>query len=83
VAEGIVEKVWVQNVEATIPEDQFKKIEDEYFLLKGQVTAGRITQVKFETALKVLMVQDAPDAASSRAKAWTIAPICLSTTASP
>jgi len=39
--------------------DQFKNVEDEFFRLKGQVAAGRITQPQFEAALKDLMVQDA------------------------
>ena len=39
--------------------EQFQKAEDEYFRLKGQLAAGRITQSQFETALKDLIVQDA------------------------
>ncbi len=39
-------------------EDQFKKAEDDYFRLKGQLAAGRITQSQFEAGLKDLMVQD-------------------------
>jgi len=39
--------------------DQFRKAEDQFFLLKGQLAAGRITQEQFDAALKQLMVQDA------------------------
>ncbi len=39
--------------------DRFKQAEDEYFRLRGQLAAGRISQEQFETALKSLMVQDA------------------------
>ena len=37
----------------------FQKAEDEYFRLKGQLTAGRITREQFDAAIKELMVQDA------------------------
>ena len=39
--------------------DQFRRAEDEYFRLKGQLAAGRITPEQFEAALKNLMLQDA------------------------
>jgi len=39
-------------------EDRFKKAEDEYFRLKGQLAAGRITAEQFEVALKDLMIED-------------------------
>jgi hypothetical protein len=39
--------------------DPFKKAEDEYFRLKGQLATGRITPQEFEDALKGLMFQDA------------------------
>ncbi len=39
--------------------DQFRRAEDQYFLLKGQFASGRITQEQFDAALKQLMVQDA------------------------
>lgn len=37
----------------------FQKAEDEYFTLRGQLEAGRITRAQFEAALKNLMLQDA------------------------
>ena len=40
-------------------QDQFRKSEDQFFLLKGQLAAGRITQSQFDAALKALMIQDA------------------------
>ncbi len=40
-------------------DDRFQKTEDQYFLLKGQLAAKRITQEQFEAALKALMFQDA------------------------
>lgn len=40
-------------------DERFKKAEDEYFRLKGQLAAGRITQAQFEAALKDLAFQDA------------------------
>ena len=40
-------------------DDQFQKVEDEYFRLKGQLQGGRILREQFETALKDLMIQDA------------------------
>lgn len=39
-------------------EDRFKKLEDEYFRLKGQFAAGRITREQLEASLKQMMVQD-------------------------
>jgi hypothetical protein len=39
--------------------DQFRRAEDEFFLLKGQLISGRITQEQFDAALKEMMVQDA------------------------
>lgn len=38
---------------------EFKRVEDEFFKLKGQVAAGRITQAQFEEQLRGLIVQDA------------------------
>jgi len=37
----------------------FQRAEDEFFKLKGQVGAGRITQAQFEEQLRALVVQDA------------------------
>jgi hypothetical protein len=37
--------------------ERFQKTEDEYFRLRGQLGAGRITQQQFETALKDLMFE--------------------------
>lgn len=39
--------------------DPFKRALEEYFLLKGKLATGRITDAEFEAALKALMVQDA------------------------
>ena len=39
--------------------ERFKKVEDDYYRLKGQLQAGRITREQFEAALKDLMIQDA------------------------
>jgi hypothetical protein len=39
--------------------DPFQRTEDEYFRLKGQLAAGRITPEQFQAALNSLMVQDA------------------------
>lgn len=36
---------------------KFLKIEDEYFTLKGKLSAGRITAAEFEAAMKELMVE--------------------------
>jgi hypothetical protein len=38
--------------------DTYKKAEDEYFRLKGRLSAGRLTDEQFQTAVKDLMVQD-------------------------
>lgn len=37
--------------------DHFQIVEDEYFNLKGQVEAGRLTSAQFEQALKAMMVE--------------------------
>jgi TolB protein len=37
---------------------RFKKVEEEYRALKGQVTSGRLTNSQFETALEKLAIQD-------------------------
>ncbi len=39
--------------------DQFRKVEDQFFLLRGQFETKRITREQFDAALKELMVQDA------------------------
>ncbi len=39
-------------------EDQFEKTEAEYFRLKGQLAAGRMSQQQFDAALKRLVFQD-------------------------
>ncbi len=44
----------------------FRKAEDDYFRLKGQLSAGRISQAQFEAAMKNLMVQDA------HGRYWTV-----------
>lgn len=46
--------------------DPFKRVEDEYFRLRGQLSAGRITREQFDSASKALMVQDA------QGRYWTI-----------
>ncbi len=38
--------------------DQFSKAENEYFRLKGLLSAGRITQAQFEQSLRQLAIQD-------------------------
>jgi hypothetical protein len=38
---------------------QFKKAEDEYFRLKGQLTTGRLDSEQFKIAIQGLMVKDA------------------------
>lgn len=38
---------------------QFKKAEDEYFRLKGQLTTGRISSEEFKVAVQGLMIKDA------------------------
>ncbi|MBI4672568.1 MAG: hypothetical protein HY741_12995 [Chloroflexi bacterium] len=40
-------------------DEQFTKVEEEYFRLRGKLAAGRITREQFDAALKDLMVQDA------------------------
>jgi hypothetical protein len=40
-------------------ENRFKKAEEEYFRLKGQLATGHITREQFDAAIKELMVQDA------------------------
>jgi len=49
-------------------DERFKKVEDEYFVLRGRFESGRITRDQFQTALKNMMVQDA------QGRYWTIAP---------
>ncbi len=39
--------------------DRFRRVEDEYFRLTGQLAVGRMTREQFEAALKNLMIQDA------------------------
>lgn len=39
--------------------DQFSKAENEYFRLKGLLSAGRITKAQFEQSLRQLAIQDA------------------------
>lgn len=39
--------------------DVYKKAEDEYFRLKGRLSAGRLTEEQFRAAVKDLMQQDA------------------------
>ena len=39
--------------------EQFQRVEDEYYRLKGKYAAGRLTEVEFDHALKDLMIQDA------------------------
>jgi len=40
-------------------QDQYRNSEEQFFSLKGQLAAGRITQQQFDAALKQLMIQDA------------------------
>ena len=40
-------------------DEQFTKVEAEYFRLRGKLAAGRITREQFDAALKQLMFQDA------------------------
>lgn len=40
-------------------DNQFSRVEDEYFRLKGQFATGRLTREQFETALQALMFTDA------------------------
>lgn len=39
-------------------QDSFSKVEDQFFLLKGQLETGRITREQFDAALRNLMIQD-------------------------
>lgn len=47
-------------------DDRFKRAEEEYFRLKGQLAAGRITHEAVEASLKSMMVQD------SQGRYWTL-----------
>jgi hypothetical protein len=38
--------------------DRFRQVEEEYYRLRGQMSANRITRQQFETALQSLMFQD-------------------------
>jgi uncharacterized RDD family membrane protein YckC len=38
-------------------DERFRRVEDEYFRLKGQLGAGRITQAQFDQSLKGLMFE--------------------------
>ncbi len=40
-------------------QDRFRDIEEQYFLLRGQLAMGRLTHEQFEAKLKELMFQDA------------------------
>lgn len=40
-------------------QDQFRQAEEKFYLLKGQLATGRITQEQFDAELKNLMLQDA------------------------
>jgi hypothetical protein len=40
-------------------QDQYRRVEEEYFKLRGQLAVGRITREQFETALHALMLTDA------------------------
>lgn len=40
------------------PDNPFKQSEDEYFVLRGKLELGRITQSQFEAALHDLMLED-------------------------
>ena len=37
-------------------QDKFRQVEEEFFRLKGQLAAGRITQPQFDAALKQLII---------------------------
>ena len=39
--------------------EQFKKVEDDYFVLRGKLESHVITREQFEAALKDMMIQDA------------------------
>jgi hypothetical protein len=45
--------------EISMNTNQLQHAEDEYFRLKGQLAAGRITPEQFDAALKNLMAEDA------------------------
>lgn len=49
-------------------QDQFRKVEDEYFRLKGQLAMGRITREQFDAAMHALQTKDAGG------NAWRIDP---------
>ena len=38
--------------------EQFQRVEDEYYRLKGKYATGRLTEEEFDQALKDLMFQD-------------------------
>src|SRR5437016_10431222 len=40
-------------------DERFKKVQDEYAVLKAQLDSGRITREQFEATLRPLMFQDA------------------------
>ena len=40
-------------------DDRFRRSEDQYYVLKGQLASGRITPEQFNAALQDLIVQDA------------------------
>lgn len=46
--------------------EAFRKAEDEYFRLKGRLSAGHLTQAQFDAAMKGLMIQD------GQGRYWTI-----------
>ncbi len=47
-------------------DDRFQKAEDQYYVLLGQLSTGRITRAQFDAAVKSLMIQDA------QGRHWTI-----------
>jgi len=47
-------------------EQQFEKVEQEYFVLRGKLEAGRITREAFEAALKEQMIRD------DQGRYWTL-----------
>ena len=38
--------------------EQFQRVEDEYYRLKGKYATGRLTEEEFDQALKDLVFQD-------------------------
>ncbi len=40
-------------------DDRFRRAQDDYFVLRGQLETGRVTREQFDAALKQLMIQDA------------------------